>query len=397
MTITQDAPTPPAPTPASAAARHWTGAPADSPWLEVARQLVPELAIHADRLDRSGEFAHEGIALLKDRRVMSMLVPSDLGGGGATHAEVCAVLAELARGCPATSLTLSMHMHLVAAQVWRHHRGLPAPVLPKVADGQLVLVSTGASDWIDSTGTATRVDGGWRVSGRKSPSSGAPAGDVLVTSARWEDAPEGPQVIHASVPFSAEGVSIEETWDTAGMRATGSHTVVLDDVFVPEAAVPLVRPAGEWHPVWSTVLGAAMPTIMATYVGVASAAADRAIELAQRRAERPDVAPTAGRMLRTLTVARDALRGMIDASEDLRFDNDLDHATAILHRKSIAASAAIETVQLAFELGGGAAYASSSGLGRMLRDVHGALYHPLPTAQAERFTGRAALGLDPLG
>ncbi len=52
---------------------------------------------------------------------------------------------------------------------------------------------------------------------------------------------------------SAEGVSIERTWDTMGMRATGSETVVFDDVFVPDAAVALVRPCGQWHPVWGTV------------------------------------------------------------------------------------------------------------------------------------------------
>ena len=89
------------------------------------------------------------------------------------------------------------------------------------------------------------------MSGRKTPASGAPAGAIVVTSTRWEDAPDGPQVVHLSVPFSAEGVRLEETWDAMGMRGTGSHTVVLDDVFVPDAAVPLVRPAGEWHPVWA--------------------------------------------------------------------------------------------------------------------------------------------------
>jgi acyl-CoA dehydrogenase len=160
-----------------------------------------------------------------------------------------------------------MHSHLVAAQVWRHKHDLPAPVLSRVAAERLVLISTGAADWLASHGTASRTDGGYRVSARKSPSSGAPAGDVLVTSARWEDAPEGPQVIHFSVPFGAEGVSIEETWDTMGMRATGSHTVVLDDFFVPDAAVALTRPAGEWHPVFNTIIGAAMPLIMSSTPG----------------------------------------------------------------------------------------------------------------------------------
>jgi alkylation response protein AidB-like acyl-CoA dehydrogenase len=256
-------------------------------------------------------------------------------------------------------------------------------------------VSTGAADWLDSSGTAVRVDGGYRISGRKSPSSGAPAGNILSTSVRWNDAPDGPQVLHASVPFTADGVSIDETWDTMGMRATGSHTVVLDNVFVPDAAIGLARPAGVWHPIWATVMGAALPLIVSTYVGVAEAAAERAIMLAARRAERPDVAPLVGRMLNQRMLARDTVRAMIDASDNLRFDNSLEVAASMLSRKSVATDAAIATVRVAMEVGGAAAYATSSGIERLFRDVHGALYHPLPVAQQERFTGRLALGLDP--
>lgn len=376
--------------------RHWTGADPGGRWAAVARELVPRLAERADEHDRDGTFVSDGLELLRDHGLMSMLVPADLGGGGASHAEACAVLAELAHGCPATSLTYSMHSHLVAAQVWRYHRELPAPVLGKLAAHPLVLISTGASDWLDSSGNATKIEGGYRVSARKMPASGCPAGNVMVTSIRWEDAPDGPQVIHCSIPFAADGVSIDETWDPMGMRGTGSHTVVLDDVFVPDEAVALIRSAGVWHPIWSVVVGAALPLIMASYVGVAESAAERAIALAVPHASRPHIAPLVGRMLNRLTTARDAVRCLIDASEDLRFDNTLDSAAAALSRKTIAADACIDTVRLALEVGGGAAFSRNSGIERLFRDVHGALFHPLPREQQEQFTGRVALGLDPL-
>jgi acyl-CoA dehydrogenase len=96
-------------------------------------------------------------------------------------------------------------------------------------------------------------------------------------------------------------------------------------------------------------------------------------------------------------VARDTVRAMLDASDDLRFDNTLEHSATTLARKTVATEAAIDTVRLALELGGGAGYAVASGIERLFRDVHGALYHPLPAAQQERFCGRLALGLDPLG
>jgi acyl-CoA dehydrogenase len=372
-------------------AAHWTRAAGDSPWIGLARRLAPTLAERAEIHDRDGSFVADGIELVRANGLLSMLVPTEVGGGGATHAEACAVLAELAKGCPATALALSMHSHLVAAQVWRHHRGLSAPVLGRVAAEGLCLISTGASDWLDANGVAVPVDGGYRVSARKMPASGCPAGDILVTSIRWDDGPDGPQVIHCSIPFAAEGVSIEETWDTIGMRGTGSHTVVLDDVFVPEAAVALLRPAGEWHPVWATVLGAALPLIMAAYVGVAEAAAERVAGMVSGRADRPEVVAQLGRLNTRLTSARDAVAAMIADGADLRFDNTLDHADVTLRRKTTAAEACIETVRLAIELGGGRAYARSGGIERLFRDVHGALYHPLPAAQQELFTGRRVL------
>lgn len=390
------------PTPASAApagtarpARHWTGADPASPWPATARALRDTLAATSAAHDRDGTFTHEGFDALRPHRFASMLVPADLGGGGASLAEACAALAELARGCPSTALTLSMHSHLVAAQVWRHHRGMPAPVLAKVADAQLMLVSTGAADWIDSSGTAVKVEGGYRLTGAKAPSSGAPIGNMLATSFRWDDAPDGPQVLHLTVPFTAPGLSVRTTWDTMGMRGTGSETVVLDDVFVPDEAVMLARPAGRWHPIWATILGVALPLIMATYVGVAEEAADRAVALVAGRAG-GERAPLVGRMLNRLTVARDAVAAMIALAGDLDFEPTAEHAAAVLTRKAIAAEAVLDTTRTALEAGGGTAFGVAAGIERLHRDAHGALYHPLPADRQERFCGRLALGLDPV-
>lgn len=377
-------------------APHWTGVDSSSEWVAAARMLAPKLAERSAKHDRDGTFVDDCFDELRAQEFMSLSVPLELGGGGASHAESCAVLSELARGCPSTSLSYSMHLHVVGAQVWRHHHDLPAPVLAKVAANQMTLISTGASDWIESSGNADKVDGGFRVSARKTPASGCPAGDVLVTSICWDDAPDGPKVIHCSVPFGADGVSIVPTWDTMGMRGTGSDTVVLEDVFVPDESVALIRPASVWHPVWSIVLGTALPLIMSVYVGIAEVAAERAIELAGRRAERPEVALLTGRMLNRLAVARDTVRSMIDASNDLHFDNTLEAAGLALTRKTNAAEACIDTVRTALEVGGGPAFGRLNGIEQLFRDVHGALYHPLSATRQECFTGRLALGLDPL-
>ncbi len=323
-------------------------------------------------------------------------MPVEFGGGGASHREMGDFLRELARHDPATAVALSMHAHLLATQVWRHHHGMDAQaVFRKVVDDRAVLVSTGASDWVGSNGSARRVDGGYRVSARKGPASGCEAGHVLVTSIRWDDAPDGPHVLHCSVPFSADGVSIDRTWDTLGLRATGSHTVVLDDVFVPDAAVSLVRSAEQWHPIWNTVLGAALPLIMSAYLGIADAAVALACAAASGRAESPTL-QLLGEMTNAHVAATDVVAAMFGDSDNLHFANTNEHASRTLARKTVATEALIDTVRLAIEVTGGQGYTRRSDLERLYRDIHGSLFHPLPRAKQTQFTGRVVLGLSPI-
>jgi len=375
--------------------------PATSPeteadWIAKASDVAAKIKPFSAGHDQNNTFVHEASEILKAEGFTTVLVPTEFGGPGVSHETAGRILTELAKGCPSTAVTLSMHYHLVATQVWRHKHGQPAEgILRKVAAEKVVLISTGAADWVDSYGEAVKVDGGFRISARKSPSSGAPAGDILVTSVPWNDSPEGPQVIHCAVPFNANGVSIEETWDTMGLRGTGSHTVVLDDVFVPDAAVSLIRAAGEWHPVWSAVLGSAMPLIMSAYAGIAEAAADLAVERA-RKSSSPTTIGSVGDMLNQLTTVQDTVTAMLRSSDNLNFAPTDAHAARVLSRKTVAANAAISTVRAALDVCGGAGFSTATGLERLYRDVHGALYHPLPEPKQREFTGRVAVGMAPV-
>jgi len=365
-------------------------------WPQRAADLALRIAPDAGAFDRAGTFVRPSFDALRAERFLSAPVPADLGGGGASYPEVAAVLTEVAQGCPATAVTLSMHYHLVCTQLWRHRHGLSGEaVLRKVAAEQVVLVSTGASDWLDSSGVARRVEGGYRVSGRKSPASGAPVGGIAATSIAWPDSPDGPQVIHCSIPFSAEGVSVEMTWDAMGLRGTGSDTVVFDDVFVPDSSVSLVRPAGVWHPFWDVVLGLAMPTIMAAYLGIAESAAAAAIAHAGGRRNQPHVQTQVGELSNRLTQARDIVAAMIASVDDLHFTPSVTHTATVLARKTMAADGMIAVVRQAMEISGGAGFASG-GIERLYRDVHGVLYHPLPADRQRLFTGRVVLGNDPV-
>ncbi|MGY1897456.1 acyl-CoA dehydrogenase family protein [Nocardia gipuzkoensis] len=365
-------------------------------WIARARRVGEALRPEVAARDRSGEISLAAFDRLRESGLSAALVPADFGGGGVTHREMGAILRELGRHDPSTAVAFAMHTHLVAAQVWRHNHGIDAaPLFAKVVAGA-ILVSTGASDWVGSNGHAERVEGGYRVHARKAPASGCEAGTVLVTSVRWDDAPDGPQVLHCAIPFAADGVRIEKTWDTMGLRASGSHTVVLDDVFVPDAAVSLARPATVWPPLLNVVLGAAMPLVMAAYLGIADGAVDLATALAAGRADAPTV-QLAGELATAHTTANDLVDAMFNGSENLHFANTDQYASRTLSRKTAAADALVHTVRLAIETVGGLGYSRTCELEMRYRDVHGCLFHPLPRAKQTHFTGRVLLGQSPIG
>lgn len=364
---------------------------------EAVHALGPIFAERAAAHDREGRFVTENYRELKEQRFFSLSVPSELGGGGLSHRETADVLRELAHYCPSTALTLSMHMHLLAATVFRHLRGQPGEaLLRKVAGSELVLVSTGAGDWIDSVGRAERTTGGYRVSGLKRFCSGAQVGDLLITSAPLEEAGHAPEVLHFPVSLKAEGVRLRDDWDTLGMRATGSQSVELENVFVPEETVALHRPRGKWHPVWDVVIGVAAPLYMAPYVGAAEQAATIARQ--KIRGREPDAITllTLGEMENQLTLAQMAWREMVELTNDFAFDPNLELTNRMLIRKTLLANAVRATVDKAFELCGGAAFFTSLGLERLFRDLQGATFHPLPEKKQLVFTGRVALGLSPV-
>jgi alkylation response protein AidB-like acyl-CoA dehydrogenase len=363
----------------------------------LAQKIGPAFAEGAAERDARDTFVAGHYDILKQHRVFSALVPIDLGGGGASHSEMCAFLRQLAHYCPSTALALSMHQHLVAAAAYNHRNGRPGrKLLEKVSSGEVVLISTGANDWMESNGRAERVDGGFRVSARKPFGSGSPKGGVLVTSAAFEDPGEGWQVLHFAVPFTASGISLANDWQALGMRATGSHTIVLDNVFVPDDAIALRRPRGRFHPAWNVILTVAMPLIMSVYAGVAEAAASIAREHAKKHQGDPTAPYALGELANCLTTAQLAVDDMVRLANDLAFEASLDLTDAILIRKTIAAENVLLTAEKALDATGGAGFFRRTGLERLLRDAHGARFHPLPARRQQRFTGRLALGLDPI-
>lgn len=365
-------------------------------WLDIVDEIGPGFAEGVAERDATDAFAADHYAVLKERGLIAALVPEAFGGGGASHGDMCAILRRLGSYDPAIALSLSMHQHLLAAQCFKHRQGAEPPIFAKVASKNLVLVSTGARDWLQSNGTLVQVDGGYELTARKAFASGCPAGDVAVTSAQFLHPTEGWQVLHFPVPMSAAGVRLELDWKAHGMRATGSNTVVFDKVFVPKASVALARPRDAYHPIWSVVLTVALPLICSAYVGLAEHAAQRAVELAKRRSGSITTQWSVGEMTSDLVLAQTCVGEMERLANNYDFAPSLELTSRVLALKTHTVEAVQRVCDKAVEAAGGPGFYRGTGLERMLRDARAGHFHPLPRKAQLLFSGRQALGLDPV-
>jgi alkylation response protein AidB-like acyl-CoA dehydrogenase len=363
-------------------------------WLSLAESLGKEFAARDIEADETDVFVADNIAKLRSNGLISAGVPIELGGGGASHADLCAVLQILGRYCSSTALAFSMHTHQVMVATWRW-RNQNAPVdglLKRVATEQIVLLSSGGSDWLQSGGTAVKVEGGFLVNARKVFASGAPAANLLLTSAIYQDPENGATVLHFAVPMNAEGVAIEPTWQAMGMRGTGSHDVVFADVFVPDAAVTVRREPGKWHPLFHIITMIAFPLVYSVYVGVAAAARDRAIELAMKRRTDEHLCYMVGGLENEMMAANLAIGHMISIAATSQ--PGFDTTNQIMTGRTLVAKAALNVLDLAMEIAGGSAFYRKLGLEKLFRDVQGVRYHPLREESQRKLSGQMALGWD---
>jgi hypothetical protein len=153
-------------------------------WVKLADELGRGFAERCAQHDANDTFVAENYAALKERGMFAAGVPSELGGGGASLAELCGMIRTLARHCSSTGLAFSMHTHIIAGMAfgWRSGNKAPEALLKRVADEKLVLISTGGSDWLDGSGKLTKVDG--RGDGRRQ----ATRREVASRGARSRDA-----------------------------------------------------------------------------------------------------------------------------------------------------------------------------------------------------------------
>ena len=372
-----------------------------------AQRLAPRFAARAAEHDRAGTFPVDDFADLREAQLFGLMVPAALGGLGLGFGQYVDVAFELARGNGATALVFNMHASVTGALAGiplelADTIGIPADffvardeILRAAAKGAFYAVAMserGAGSRLSALTTSYTPDGdGFRITGAKTFVSGAGFADGYLVAARREDDPQ--VVSQFLVPATSDGLRVEETWDSLGMRATGSNDLHLD-VSVPSTSLlggveGLALWFAQLMPHWMVASYAAV------YVGVAQAAIDAAaVHLAERGLGKlPAVRARVGRADAAVAAARLAVQEAarrVDAAP-----GDTETNRWVWRAKLLAGDTAADVAASMLAAAGTSASRRGHPLERLFRDARCGALQPATSDVCADWLGIAAIGGDP--
>jgi alkylation response protein AidB-like acyl-CoA dehydrogenase len=373
------------------------------------RHLAEGFATRAARHDREASHPVENYDALRDAGFFGLNVPAALGGGGVGLLGYSLAAEELAQGCASTALAFNMHLSIVGPVMESPlvHDAVKTRVARMVVhEGKLIAGNFSEPTTSGLVGTpvpmtrARRVDGGYCLTGRKAFASMLEAADYTAVMARPDDATAPTAGMIVLVPRDAAGRRVEAVWDTLGMRATRSDSMILDECWVPDDAmlvrsddiVSFRRNGANW--LWGSYT--------AVYLGIAVAAYKAILEtvrgrtppgFAQPLAYHPDVR----RHVAEMSVDLEAARLLTYHSAWLSdAEGPAPAALSALYRaKYFVGEAVTRITRTAMTLGGAHALFKTSPLERLFRDGAVAPVQFPPRDFCLASLGLLELGLDP--
>ncbi|WP_042159690.1 acyl-CoA dehydrogenase family protein [Paenibacillus gorillae] len=351
-------------------------------------RLAELFAVRAPQHDLDSSFPVDNFKDLRESGYLALTVPQAYGGEEASLYELVLAQEHLARGDGSTALAVGWHVALVMqlriSQAWPD--SLYAALAQEIVERGAIFNSYASERATGSPSrggrpetTAVRTEGGWLINGRKTYSTLSPVATHCMVSASVESEDR----VGEFFVRIGRGVEIDETWNTMGMRATGSHDLIFNNVFVPDgesiagAALRPKIPAESDH-------GGAMLHIPACYIGIAHAARDFALRFAKDYrpnslngpiADLPNIQRQLGELEAELITARTLLYSLAD-----RWDRDPEGRPELRAdlglAKYVATNGALRIVDLAMRIVGGASLSRNHPLERYYRDVRAGLHNP---------------------
>ncbi|GAA1488497.1 acyl-CoA dehydrogenase family protein [Brachybacterium sacelli] len=364
-------------------------------------RLLRALRERAVLHDRENTFPTADLEDLRERGYLRLLVPTELGGLGASLLEASRIQRRLAQAAPATALAMNMHLVVTGAALHAHRLGEQSvrTVLEDAAAGSLFAfgISEAGNDAMlfdSATSAEVEDDGGYRVDGTKIFTSLAPVWDRLVVHGRVAVPSEADPRLVFGVLERTEDVETLDDWDTHGMRASQSRTTRLHRARIEPGRVLTQTPVGpNPDPFVMGVFGTFELLIASVYTGIAERAITVGVDIATTRRSLTQgiVHADDPATRRRLAAAAINVDGAVLQVEKLLADLDAlglgesgtgitDHgAHWFLHFSGVKARStetALAAVDQVLRASGGSQFFRRSELERLSRDVRAGMYHP---------------------
>jgi alkylation response protein AidB-like acyl-CoA dehydrogenase len=370
--------------------------------------LAVDFATRSAEHDRNASHPIENYERLRAEGFLDLTIGKQWGGAGASFLDHTIAYEALGQGCPSTALAFNMHASVVMPVL--ESPDVSVDVKQRIADlvvNQRKLIGgnfsePGTTSLIGErslTARARRVEGGYSITGRKMFASMLEAADYVIVLAY----PEGATAPFAGtlllVPPDASGRTVNANWNTLGMRATRSDSLILDGCHVPETS--LLLQTDDMRAFRHAYLNWFWGSYTAVYLGVAVAAYDELRRIVQSRqpagyaqplAYHPDVR----RHVAELSADLDAARLITYRSAWLRdTQGPTAEATAALYRaKYVVGETVSRITRVALTLGGAHGIFKGSRIEQLFRDGAVAPIQPPPADFCLWHMGIYELGLD---
>lgn len=326
-------------------------------------------------VEAAGEYPKELFEELADLGLMGMLAPAEFGGAGSDYVSYALSLIEIAAADGGLSTILSVQNSLIISALLRSGTAeQKARFAPELTSGRMIgafalTEADAGSDAAAIRTRATRVDGGWRLSGTKQfITSGRIAGLAIVFAVT--DPTAGKKGISAFfVPTDRPGYSVDKVEHKLGQNASDTCALRFDDLFVEDEL--MLGSEGEGYRIALSNLEAGRIGIAAQSVGMARTALEIAVEYAKERKSFGKAIiehQAVGFRLADLATRLEAARLMVLAAAALK-DAGEPCLTQASMAKLFASETAEQVVSGAIQTLGGYGYLEELGVAKIYRDV----------------------------
>ncbi|KWV48522.1 hypothetical protein AS156_18835 [Bradyrhizobium macuxiense] len=374
--------------------------------LEKAEKITPLIHEARDASERERRMSSSVLTAFHDAKLFRMMIPQDVGGLQVDPITSTRVVETIAAADGAAGWCLMIGM---TYGMWgsRLHQDVARSIY-----GTSEAVVAGA---VRPVGRVRKVDGGFIADGRWSFGSGISHSTWLLggCTVYESDAPkksETGEVETRLIFFPTREGEIIDTWDTGGLRGTGSHDYAVKELFVPaERTIPFHAPSRLDDPLYRMPQLALLDTAMAAVpLGIARTAIDTFVDLAGTKkshafasapTQRSTIQADVGRAEAILQAARAWLYGSLEETwNDVQKGREISmrQATMLRLSRANALTASTQAVDLMYSAAAGTAIYSKSPLDRCFRDVHVAAQHVALHPSNYETCGRILLGVEGL-